>query len=73
MNRSQPLDRLDFDDQLFVDQEINAKPVAKGRALENDRQKFLPFNWQSETSETLREQCLVNRFQQSGTKRLVQT
>src|SRR5436305_12715444 len=44
MHRRNPLHRLDFDDQLAVDEKVDTISFIESQAVEFDRKKLLPFD-----------------------------
>ncbi len=72
MDRCQAFDGLHFDDEFRVDNKIHSESPRKGRAVEDDREKLLPFDWQTEASQSIRKKRLVNRLQKAWTKLLMQ-
>lgn len=71
MDRGHPLDRLDFNDEALVDDNVGPKAFSKSLAVIFNQDRLLPLNWQSNPKEAICENRLVNGFQKARPKLLV--
>ncbi len=71
MNRRSLLDRLQLDDYLLLDEQVNAKSARQTAPDIDDRVFDLPPAFDTTLQKLMGKACLVRRFQQSGPKRLV--
>jgi hypothetical protein len=65
MNRRQPFHRLDLDEQLPLYHQIDSKAFSQDHALEFDHDGFLPLHVQAGTTQGLRQDGLIDRFEEA--------
>jgi hypothetical protein len=65
VDRAEPLERLDFDDQPIVNKQVYPEGRFKQRVFKNDVDRLLPVDLVAHLRELSRQDRLVNRFQQS--------
>ena len=71
MNRRMLLDRLQLDDDLLLDEQVNAKSGRQTASPIDDRDFDLPPAFDPTLQKLMGKACLVRRFKQTGPKRLV--
>src|SRR5205809_8055510 len=65
MNSRQRFDRLEFDNNFSIYDEVRSERLIKLNAIVHNRHGFLTFNHQSSLAQLVREHHLVNRFKDS--------
>ncbi len=60
--------RLDFNNKMTVDQQINFERVGKMGAFKFDADRQLPINPITKLDQFSDKQCLINRFEKSRTQ-----
>ena len=68
MNRLDVFDRLQFDDQLAIDQQIQPKAFIERNTLILDGNRLLPLNQQPALFQNFGQHRLIYRFQQPRPK-----
>ena len=68
MERRQPLNRFDFDDQPPINEQINTESLRKCNSIEHDRERLLALHHQTTSSQALGEKGFVNGLEDSGTE-----
>ena len=69
MNRHQPLDRLDFNDQLALNHDVQAIAAIETHVLVNDRKSKLPLIWNARFAQFEPQTFFVSRLEQAGPSR----
>jgi hypothetical protein len=71
VDRNQPLDRLDFDDDRVLDEQIDTVAKIQRLAAVGNRQRLLPLQHVASRQQFVGEKRLVRGFQQSRSELLV--
>ena len=73
MNRGKLLDRLQFHDDLAINQQIELESLIEDHALEFKRDTFLPLDVQLSLAQVPGHHCLVDRLKQPWPKAAMHT
>lgn len=71
MNRRQPFDRLQFDQQFALDHNVGAKTAVDGQVFKAYRDELLPFDTESTRLKRMSKNRLVGRLEHPRTERLM--